>query len=302
MNTKDRLLRIYCPELKLRIYAADTLTAAADIIKIHEATPNAAWALGRSITAASLLSGNLKPQSGQSIALKFSGSGPLKEVSVQADASGNIRGYTANPQVDITDPADSISFSKSIGAGFLSVTKELGMKTPYTGVVPLLYGEVAMDTAAYLTESEQVPSALVIGFSMNTDGAVIASGGILIQTMPDTNEEAIAFMEEVLTAGIIPVGERLAAGTGLIEIVTGFTGGREIDVMSELELRAACSCSRNIIASALSGVSVSELRDMIEKDNGAEASCLFCCKLYHFSAEDLEAIISKKNESNGNVH
>ncbi|HQO39626.1 MAG TPA: Hsp33 family molecular chaperone HslO, partial [Spirochaetota bacterium] len=178
--------RIYCESLKLRAYTVVTKETAAEITSLHKTTPNATLALGRSINAAALIAATLKPESNQSILMKFSGEGPVREVHVQCDAFGNVRGYIANPAPDITDDIGTLSFSKAIGAGLLTIIKDLGMGDPYNSVTPLLYGEVAADLAYHLTTSEQVPSAVILGLNMDRDGAISSSGGILIQTFPDT--------------------------------------------------------------------------------------------------------------------
>ena len=296
---KDFIKRIYAPSMRLRVTAVNTLYTASEITSIHETTPNATYALGRTITAAALLSATLKPESAQSVSIKFTGSGPIREVYVQADSAGNIRGYTANPSVDLTHDIGKISFSKCIEAGFLTVTKDLDIRQPYTGVVPLRTGEVASEIAYYLADSEQTPSAVIIGLNLDTDGRFISSGGIMIQTLPDTAPDTIELVESNITEQKINLGDRLASGDDIMDIIKKILGTEEIEIMSEHGIRPGCRCGRDIILSAMSGISSAELADMAERDKGAEVKCTFCRKTYSFTADDLLALRSmKENRTN----
>ena len=143
----DTLYRLIIPSLNIRAYAAVTLDTARDITRVHNTTPNATAGLGKAVSAAVLLSSSLKPGSEQSVGYKIQGSGPISEIQVQVDAHGNVRGYTKHPRVDEESDLGSISFAKAIGAGLLTVTKDLGAGDPYVGVSHLVQGEIAMDTA-----------------------------------------------------------------------------------------------------------------------------------------------------------
>jgi molecular chaperone Hsp33 len=248
-------------------------------------------ALGRTINAAALLGATLKPMSNQNILLKFSGSGPIKEIHVQADAKGNIRGYVANPDLDITENFDTISFSKSIGAGLLTVIKDMGMKEPYSSVTPLLYGEVASDLAYYLTTSEQVPSAVILGLNLNKDGEIVSSGGILIQTFPDTPAEVIERIEENINSMATPLGTLLEEGADIYSVLSEIFDNHGMEVLSTTPLKHACSCRRETLLQVFKGIDRDELKDMIEKDKGAEVTCTFCMKKYRFSITELESLM-----------
>lgn len=295
----DFIKRIYAPGMKLRVSAVNSIYTAAAITGYHETTPNATYALGRTITAAALLASTLKPDSAQSVSIKFTGSGPIREVSVQADAAGNIRGYTANPSIDLTHDIGAISFSKCIEAGFLTVTKDLDIRSPYSGVVPLRTGEIASEIAYYLADSEQTPSAVIIGLKLDTNGIIVSSGGIMIQTLPDTDDGTINLVESNISEMGINLGDRLASVGDILTIISEILGTTELDVLSEIKLKPNCRCGREMILSAMSGISALELADMAERDDGAEVTCTFCRKAYRFTKEDVLALISlKKNFSN----
>ncbi|HOO72889.1 MAG TPA: Hsp33 family molecular chaperone HslO [Spirochaetota bacterium] len=291
---QDRVSRIICERLNLRAYAVNSLRAVREITGIHGTTPNATIPLARTITAGALLAATLKPGSGQSVSLKFSGSGPLKEINVQADAGGNVRAYVARPEVDLEEHFDSINFSRAIGAGFLTVVKDLGLREPYTSHIPLLAGDVARDIAYYLTVSEQVPSALLLGLAWDSDGLLTASGGILIQTFPETPETSIALIEKNINSMHTPLGDMLLQGTDMHDIVSEIFNGEPLNILGTYPLHAACRCSREMLAGALLSLHEDDLNEMITEDSGAEITCTFCKKKHSFTGDDLRAIVEKK--------
>ena len=287
----DIISRIYCKDLSLRAYTVTSRSVVQQIVTAHNTTPNATMALGRSINAAALLGAGLKPMSKQNILLKFSGSGPIRQIHVQADASGNIRGYVANPHVDITENFDTISFSKSIGAGFLTVIKDIGMNEPYTSVTPLLYGEVASDLAYFLTTSEQVPSAVILGLNLDKNGEIASSGGILIQTFPDTPVEAIEKIEANINSMPTPLGTLLENGADIYSVLSELFDNRGMEILSTTPLKHSCSCNRETLLQIFRGIQKEELLDMIDKDDGAEATCTFCLKKYRFTGLELKSLL-----------
>jgi molecular chaperone Hsp33 len=295
----DRLTRIICETLNLSAYTVTTLDVVREITSLHDTTPNATVALGRTINAAALMASTLKPESDQSLLLKIQGSGPIREIHVQADARGNIRGYTFNPRPDLSGEIGSISFAKTIGAGVLTVRKDIGLKEPYTGIVPLRAGEVAGDLAYYLAESEQVPSAVIIALTLDKDGAISSSGGILIQTLPGTPEAAIARIENNIASHKKNLGDSLRDGTDIQTYLGELFNNEPLKILGSTPLRASCRCTRSIIRSMLTSIHIEELEDMLEKDHGAEVTCTFCMKKHHFDGKELARIIHKIKEHTG---
>ncbi len=287
----DNISRLYCESLKLRAYTVTSLNITREITSLHNTTPNSTVALGRTINAAALLSATLKPETNQSILVKFSGSGPIGEVHVQVDAFGNLRGYIANPMVDITDEFERISFSKAIGAGLLTVIKDTGMKEPYSSVTPLMHGEVAADLAYYLVSSEQIPSAVIIGLNINKEGEITSSGGILIQTFPDTDISAIEKVEANIKKMDRNLGDKLNHGENIYSIVEELFDHHKTEVLSTTPLVHKCRCSHETLFSLLKTFPKEEIEDMIEKDEGASITCTFCTKEYKYSKDDLLTLI-----------
>ena len=287
----DNISRIYCESLKLRAYTVTSLDITREITTLHNTTPNATVALGRTINAAALLSATLKPQTNQSILMKFSGSGPIGEVHVQVDAFGHLRGYTANPMVDITDELDKISFSKSIGAGLLTVSKDTGGNEPYSSVTPLLHGEVAADLAYYLVSSEQIPSAVIIGLNINREGEITSSGGILIQTFPDTEVSVIETIEANIKKMNRHLGDKLQHGENIYNIVEELFDHNKTEILSTTPLVHKCRCSHDTLFKLLQTFHKEEIKDMIEKDGGASVTCTFCTKEYNFTKDELSTLL-----------
>jgi len=286
----DILYRILCDKLNLYAFAAMTLETAREITGLHGTSPNATVALGRTVTSAALLGATLKPGSGHSLSVKFSGSGPLKEVHVQADSEGHIRGFAAVPAPDLAEDIGKISFSKAIGAGLLTVTKNTGMKEPYTGVTPILAGDIAADLSYYLTVSEQVPSAVILGLTLDDTGGIASSGGILIQTFPDTDRTVVETVESRIKSMTRPLGDILLEGGDILDTVRSIFG-EEITILGETALRYACPCSRDYLKQILGGFSPGEIEEMVRDDGGAEIVCTFCKNAYHFDTEELTAIL-----------
>ena len=161
-----------------------------DARKRHRTFPTATAALGRALTGGELLGALLEPD--QRVALKFTGNGPLKKIIVEAEGDGTVRGYVEVPQVDLPPRNGKFDVGGALGReGFLTITKDLRLKEPYNGVVKLYTGEIASDIAFYLTESEQIPSAVGLGVFVETDGSVTASGGFLVQSLPPADEALI---------------------------------------------------------------------------------------------------------------
>lgn len=287
----DTISRLYCESLRLRAYTVISLDAAREITSLHNTTPNATVALGRTITAAALLAATLKPQSSQSTLLKFSGTGPIREIHVQADAKGSIRGYTSNPMVDITEDIGSISFSKAIGAGMMTVVKYAGTKEPYSSITPLMNGEVAADLAYYLTSSEQIPSAVIIGLNIDRNGVITSSGGILIQTFPDTDPEVIELVEKNISCMKENLGNSLQHGRNIYSVVEEIFGNSRTEILSTAPLCHKCRCSHEMLLGLIKTFDRNDIEDMIEKDNGATITCTFCTKQYSFTGAELEKLL-----------
>ena len=287
---EDFISRLICNELNVRAYTVISLKTVREIVEIHKTSPSTTLALGRSITATTLLSATLKPDSDQTVTLKYSGNGPVREIQVQADARGNIRGYAANPVID-SDGAGIADFSEIIGSGLVSIIKDIGLSEPYSSVIPLKGGDIAMDIAQYLTHSEQIPSAIILGLKLQ-DGEILSSGGILVQTLPQTSEDAITKIEKNIMTRGASLGDALFEGEDIYSFLSDMLGNASITVLQESPIRTACRCNRKLLRKILSGLGAEELKDMIDKDSGAEISCIFCREKYSFDEDELRDILA----------
>lgn len=292
----DSISRLICEDLNLRVYTVQSLDTAKKIIGLHECGPNASVALGRVLNSAALLSAGLKPGSVQSVSVKFSGEGYLREVMAQADAAGNIRGYVANPEANPLESETGISFSKAIGAGFLTVIRDLSLKEPHTSLLPLTYGDVAKDMSLFFAQSDQIPSAMILAFEPDIEGVAAASGGILVQSFPNTQKEAIEEAERLINSFPVPLGKMLLDGRDVNEAAEEILGGLSLKLVSAQNIRAACRCSKDILRAALSGVQKKELLSMINEDHGARITCSFCKKVYIFNEDELRDIMNEKKQ------
>lgn len=288
-------LRYICEEYNLRIYAAVTKSLLQEIVTIHSTTPHATIAFGRTMNAAILIAASsLKPHSHNTLSVNINCSGPLKEIAVQVDGHGNVRGYVGNPAADAEMQSQTLNISKALGAGVITVTRDLGLKEPYTSVSPIIYGDIAKDFAYYLAESEQIPSAIILTVNCDKEGLITRSAGILVQTFPNTPISVIESIENKLQSGF-SLDKKIEEGFSVKESIEELTG-KEIKELGSLKLQYRCRCNKELLASILESVETRELEDMIEKDHGAHVTCIFCRKEYNFSEEELHKIILKKEK------
>ncbi|MEW6527941.1 MAG: Hsp33 family molecular chaperone HslO [Spirochaetota bacterium] len=286
-------LRYICEEYNLRIYAAVTKNVLQEMISIHNTTPHATIAFGRTLNAALLLAASsIKPHSNNTLSINISCSGPIKEIVVQVDGKGNVRGYVGNPTVDVELQSDKLNISKALGAGIITVIRDLGLREPYKSVSPIIYGDIAKDIAYYLLESEQIPSALILAVNCNKEGAITRSGGILIQTFPNTPSHVIELIESKLQNGF-SLDKKLEEEQSIKAIIEKLIG-KEIKELGKTHLQHRCRCTKELLATILESVENHELEDMIQKDHGAHITCVFCKKEYIFTEEELQNIMLKK--------
>lgn len=271
------------------ITARATVQRAKDI---HGCTPTTAAALGRSLCAASLL-GNLMKEENASLTLRINGGGKAGSIICVSDSNGCVRGYIADPTVDLPLRADGkLDVGGAVGRdGFLTVSRDIGLREPYIGSVQLVSGEIAEDLTAYMLESEQIPSACALGVLIDTDLSVKAAGGFLVQLMPGAPDEYIdklednIFLMDQLTTILSEDGEE--------EVFAQVLKGMEYHIVGEDEVSYKCYCSRERVREALMSVGKAELEDMIAEGRPAELSCQFCDSVYTFTPDDMLGILNE---------
>lgn len=273
--------------------AADTTDIVAKAENIHKTSAVMTAALGRLLTACSLMGQSLKGEN-DSITLQLKGGGPAGTVLAVSDAHGNVRGYADNPVVELPlNAKGKLDVGGAVGrAGNLYVMKDMGLKEPYIGQVPLVSGEIAEDITSYYAVSEQIPTVCALGVLVNPDLTCKAAGGFIIQLLPFASEEDITFVENALK-DIESVSSMIEKGMTPEEICRHVLKGREVDVLDESDCAYRCNCSRERIERALISTGKKTLLELANDGRTEEINCQFCDKKYYFEKKDFEALLQK---------
>ncbi len=288
-----------------RVYLAVTTDLVEEARRIHDTTPVATAGLGRVLTGAGIMGLMLKNQSDK-LTVIFKGDGPAKQILTTSFADGRVKGYVANPYVDLPlNEAGKLDVGGSLGIGELTVIKDLGLREPYVGTIALVDGEIADDLTAYYYISEQQNTAISLGVKVDTDCSVMAAGGMIIQMLPDAEEGAVDALEEMLTdlppiTTLVEEAAKAAEGQGeekmlsyMMERIFGqMPEAYRVDGLEFRDLRWECDCSEERLEQVLMTIGEKDLTDIIEEDGQAELVCQFCCKKYHFDKAHLERILA----------
>ena len=288
----DQIIRVLAKNAPVKasvITARDMVERAR---QIHRTLPVATAALGRTLMAASMMGNQLKEDNG-SVTLRIKGDGPLGGITAVADSAGNARGYVVNPAVDLPlkGPA-KLDVGSAVGRdGSLTVIKDLNLKEPYVGTVPLVSGEIAEDITSYFAESEQIPTACALGVLVDVDQSVLCAGGYLIQLLPGVDDAAISAIERGI-ARVGPVTEALRGGLDARGLVEQVLSEFELEELSAEPVEYRCYCSRDRVTRALISMGREELEALIREQGRAELTCQFCDKVYHYTKEELEGLLA----------
>ncbi len=275
----------------IRVVAADTTELCNRAQKIHKLSPTAAAALGRTLTAAAIMGSMLK-SSEDAITIQLCGNGPIGRVIAVGDGSANVKGYVDNPLVDLPlNSKGKLDVGGAVGTdGMLSIIRDLGLKEPYVGQVPLVNGEVAEDLTQYYATSEQLPTAVALGVLVDVDYSIKAAGGFILQVLPGAYDEDIDNVEKTV-ATISSVTEMLDSGKRPEDIVEQLLKDYEIEYFENMPTQYKCDCSRERTDRALISIGKEELGKLINEDGKAEITCHFCDNVYNYTKEDLEALL-----------
>ena len=260
--------------------------------KVHEESPVACAALGRLMTAGAMMGAMMKGDK-DLLTLQIRADGPLRGMTVTADAKGNVKGFAGNPQVMLPPNAlGKLDVGGAVGHGILNVIKDMGMKEPYVGQVGLQTGEIAEDLTYYFATSEQVASSVGLGVLMNHDNTVRQAGGFIIQLMPFTDEKVIDALEKKLSS-VKSVTSMLDAGMTPEDILQELLGEFGVEITEKTETRFACNCSKERMEKALISIGRKDLEEMIKDGEPIEMNCHFCNSHYQFSVEELKKILAQ---------
>lgn len=287
-----RIVRTISKDASVVCSAIDGRDIAAEIERIHKTSAVCTAALGRLALGASLLGFGLKGKD-DSITLRMNGGGPAGSLIAVSDSFGNVKAYIQNPVVEIPlNNMGKLDVKGAVGVdGTLSVIKDLGLKEPYSGQVPIVSGEIAEDITSYLAGSEQVPSVCALGVLVNPDLSVSQAGGFLIQLLPFAPDEAVDIIENNIK-NMQSVTQLLSSGMTAEEIAMKALEGLEPNVLDDFEVKYHCDCSRTRVERALVSLGAEQLRDLAKEDN-TEVKCHFCDKAYNFSANEIKGLIKE---------
>lgn len=268
-------------------YGVDSTNIVAEAERIHKTSAVTSAALGRLLTAASMMGITLKSEQ-DSLTLRLNGGGPAGTVLAVADGAGCVKGYVQNPVVELPLRADGkLDVGRAVGKeGTLSVVRDLGLKEPYVGQIPLVSGEVAEDITAYYATSEQTPTVCALGVLVNPDLSIRCAGGYMIQLLPGATEQEITMLEQNV-AKAPSVTKLLQQGMGPKEIMDLVLQGFDPQVLDEYDVAYKCDCSRQRVERALLSMSRQELESLAQEEKSVEVNCQFCDKKYHVDVNKL---------------
>lgn len=290
------ILRGTANEGNIRVFCAITTDIVEEARKIHNLGPVSTVVLGRLLSAGSIM-GIMSKGEKDKITLSMNGGGEAGNIVVATNLTGNVKGYISNPNVSIPlDENGRLDIKGAVGKkGVLSVVKDLGLKEPYVGRIPIYTGEIGDDIAYYYTVSEQVPSAVTVGVVLNEDTSVKAAGSLIIQMMPNAPEmlaDVVTFrLEEIPSLSTL-----ISEGKSAEDILNMLFDDMDLKIHETIEVNYECDCSKDRVEATLISLGEEELRKIVEEEEGINVECHFCDKNYGFTSEDILVLIeSSKN-------
>ncbi|MBQ1897051.1 MAG: Hsp33 family molecular chaperone HslO [Lachnospiraceae bacterium] len=291
-TSKDYIVTATAADYHIRAFACTTRNMCEESRRLHNTSPVMSAALGRTLTAAAMMSIMMKGDNDK-LTIQIKSDGPSGGLTVCADSHGNVKGYTPVP--DVILPAKSnghLNVSGAIGNGDLIVVKDLGLKEPYVGRIVLQTGEIAEDMTYYFAASEQTPSSVGLGVLMNMDNTVRCSGGFIIQLMPDASDDDISVIENNLKS-LKSVTEMLDAGMTPEDMLGEVLKGLDVRFNERYDTAYKCDCSEERVEKALISLGEKEIVSLINENKDAEIHCDFCEKDYIFGPDRLKEILKK---------
>ena len=290
----DYLVRATAAGETVRAFAVRSTEMAATAREKHMTLPVVTAALGRLLSAGAMMGSMMKGENDK-LTLQMKGDGPIGMLTVTADSHGNVKGFAANPAVDIPRKyAGKLDVGGAVGKGVLTVIMDLGLREPYNGQVEIQTGEIGDDLAYYFTVSEQTPSAVGLGVMVDTDSSVKHSGGFIIQIMPDAAEETIAAIESKVS-GAPSVTSMMEDGMTPEDILEYYLGDLDLSINETEPVRFHCDCSKERVAGALATLSRKDLEEIINDGEEIEVKCYFCNSAYTFGIDELNKIMEGRD-------
>lgn len=291
----DILTRAITKDGFLKISVVVSTESCEKAREYHNTSPVATAALGRLLSAGLLMGSELKEDEAK-LTVQLKGNGPLGTVLVSANSKGEIKGYVENPYVELPlKDNGKLDVGTAVGAGTLSVIKDIGLKEPYIGQVEIQTGEVGEDIAYYFALSEQVPTFVSLGVLVDTDCSVKHSGGLIIQVMPDCDDETLTKLENSVR-DIMSMTEMLSNGMSTEEIIKYVMLGFQVDILESSEVSFNCDCSRDRMEKAIVSLGKAEIQGIIDDLGEAEIVCQFCNTAYKFDKNELAEMKEKARD------
>lgn len=285
-----RIVRTISRDASVVCSAIEGTDIVGEIEKIHHSSAVVTAALGRLAMGTSLIGFGIKGKD-DTVTLKINGGGPAGNLICVSDSFGNVKAYVQNPVVELPlNSKGKLDVGGAVGKdGVLSVIKDLGLKEPYVGQVPIVSGEIAEDITSYFAVSEQTPTVCALGVLVNPDLTVKAAGGFLLQLLPFAPDEAIDVIEKNIN-GFKPVTEMLTEGKTVEDIAMAALDGLEPNVLDDFEVNYRCDCSKERVERALISLGKDQLSELMNDDN-TNVKCHFCSKEYDFSKDDIKNLL-----------
>ena len=288
----DYILRASAGDGAVRIFVANTHDTVQKAFEIHKTSPVMSAALGRALTGVAIMGSMLKNDK-DLVTITIKGDGPGKGLTVTSNSKSQVKGYVYNPIVDIPlKPNGKLDVQEALGFGDLTVIKDIGMKEPYVGTIPLISGEIAEDLTYYFAASEQIPTSVALGVLMNKDNTVRQAGGFIIQMMPYAEEETISKLEKKI-AEFKSVTYALEHEHTPEKMMEDLLGDMDMKIYEKVPTQFHCNCSKERVEKAVISVGKKEIQNMIDDGEPIEVNCHFCNTHYHYSVDDLKRMLNE---------
>ncbi len=288
----DYLVRATAADAQIRAFAVTSRDLVEKARQAHDTSPVMTAALGRLLSAGTMMGTMMKGEK-DVLTLQINGDGPAGGLTVTADSHGNVKGYANEPQVML--PANhlgKLDVGGALGAGYLRIIKDLGLKEPYVGQTDLVSGEIAEDLTYYFAVSEQVPSSVGLGVLMEKNNTVKRAGGFIVQVMPFASDEVISRLESNL-GKVYSVTSLLDQGMSPEDMLNYILEGMDVQITDTVPVAFTCDCSKERVEKALIAVGEKDIREMAEEGKSIEVKCHFCNTAYEFTVEELQEILHK---------
>lgn len=286
----NRIIRALAAQGQVRALAITATELVEEARQRHDTWPTTTAALGRTLMAVAMLGVTLKND--ENITLRIQGDGPMGTVIAQSRANGTVRGYVQEPHTHVPPKhPGKLDVGSAVGKGFIHITRDMGLKEPYTGTAELVSGEIAEDLAYYFAQSEQTPSIVALGVLVGTEGQVEAAGGYLVQLLPQA-EEAVIQQLEANVEKVRPVTDLVAEGMAGEDMLHQVLQGLDVEIVETRETGFVCNCSKERLSRVLISLGSDQLSDLAD-EGGIELVCHFCGDKYYFEADELTKLLEE---------